>query len=72
MTHTPHSPQTLYRAIRDWNRRIQQALDAGHALTDPEVVALSHALDRCIATWYHRAPNQSISGTGESWNHASR
>ncbi len=72
MAHREPPAPALYRAIRDWNRRIQQALDAGHALTDPEVVALSHALDRCIAAWYHRAPNQSISGTGESWNHASR
>ena len=50
-------PPALCRAIRNWNRRIQQALDAGYALTDPQVVALSQALDRCIAAWYATDPD---------------
>ena len=53
MAHSEPPAPALCRAIQNWNRRIQRALDAGYALTDPQVVALSQALDRCIAAWYH-------------------
>ncbi|MCL5971084.1 MAG: hypothetical protein M1499_00790 [Firmicutes bacterium] len=49
MAHSEPPAPALCRAIQNWNRRIQRALDAGYALTDPQVVALSQALDRCIA-----------------------
>ena len=53
MAGTEHPPHALLRAMQYWNRRIQRALEAGLSLTDPQVVAWSQALDRCIVAWYH-------------------
>lgn len=48
-----HRRQFLLRAMHYWNRRIQQEIQTGRPLTDPQVITWSHALDRCVAAWYH-------------------
>ncbi len=47
-----HRQQALLRAMHYWNRRIENAIVAGRLLTDPQVIAWSHALDRCIVAWH--------------------